>query len=87
MRGIVNASSLYVQIFSRSIVENISFTFSSLQQNKNLLQENKKLRDQILQMDTKDFIEKKDNEEKIQIIDFKDTILNTFKTNISMYTK
>ena len=81
LRGFMQASSLYVRVTSRSIVENISYNISSLQQNKNLLQENKRLRDQILQMDTKNFIEKKDNEEKIQITDFKDTILNTFKTN------
>lgn len=81
LRGIMHASSLYVRVTSRSIVENISYNFASLKQNKYLLQENKKLRDQILQMDTKNFIEKKDNEEKIQIIDFQDTLLNTFKTN------
>jgi len=86
LKGIVNASSLYVQVISRSIVENISFTFSSFKQNKLLLQENKKLRDQILQIGTKDFITKKDIEEKIQIIGFRDTLSNTFKSNgINIY--
>ena len=85
-RGIVNASSLYVQVISKSIVENISFTFSSLKQNKYLLQENKQLRDQILQIGTKDFIAKKDIEEKIQIIGFRDALSNTFKSNgINIY--
>ena len=62
LRGIVSASSSYVQIISGSIFENIRFTFASFKQNKYLLQENKNLRDQILQIGTKDFIEKKDNE-------------------------
>ena len=64
LRGIMNGSSLYIQDISRSIFENISFTFSSLKQNKYLLQENKKLREQALQIGIKDFIEKKDNEKK-----------------------
>tara|TARA_Y100001935_G_C17269582_1_gene491153 strand:+ start:54 stop:899 length:846 start_codon:yes stop_codon:yes gene_type:complete len=81
LRGIMHASSLYVRVTSRSIVENINFTLSSLKQNKYLLQENKKLREQILQIDTKNFIEKKDNEEKIQFTDIQDTLLNTFETN------
>ena len=81
LRGIISASSLNIQIFSRSIVENINHTFSSLRQNKYLLEENKKLRDQILQMDTKDFVKKKDNEEKIQIIAFLETLSSTFKSN------
>ena len=81
LRGITHASSLYVRVTSRSIIENISYNLASFKQNKYLLQENKKLRDQILQMDTKNFIEKKDSELKTQIIDFQDTLLNTFKTN------
>ena len=86
LRGIVNASRLYVQFISRSVVENISFTLSSFKQNKYLLQENKQLRDQILQIRTKDFIGKKDIEEKIQIIGFRDTLSNTFKSNgINIY--
>tara|TARA_Y100000768_G_scaffold265560_1_gene202781 strand:+ start:449 stop:1291 length:843 start_codon:yes stop_codon:yes gene_type:complete len=81
IRGIVNASTLYVQHISSSIVENISFTFSSFKQNKYLLQENKELRDQILQIGTKDFIEQQENERKIQIIEFRDTLSNTFEPN------
>tara|TARA_B100001287_G_scaffold275987_1_gene285300 strand:+ start:1164 stop:1997 length:834 start_codon:yes stop_codon:yes gene_type:complete len=81
IRGIVQASSLNVQIISRSIVENISLTFSSFKQNKYLLQENKKLKDQILQIDTKNLIEKKNNEETIQVINFHRTLSSTFKTN------
>ena len=81
LRGIINASSLYVQVISKSVVENISFTFSSLKQNKYLLQENKKLREQTLQIGLKDFIEKKDNEERTQVIDFTDTLFSVFKSN------
>ena len=81
LRGIINASSLYVQVISKSVVENISFTFSSLKQNKYLLQENKKLREQTLQIGLKDFIEKKDNEEKTQVIDFTDNLFSVFKSN------
>ena len=81
LRGIINASSLYVQDFSKSLVENISFTFSSFKQNKYLLQENKKLREQTLQIGLRDFIEKKDNEEKTQVIDFIDTLFSVFKSN------
>ena len=81
LRGIVNASSLYIQVSSRSIFENISFTFSSLKQNKYLLQENKKLRDQARQTDIKDLIEEKNIKERTQVIDFKKTLSNTFISN------
>ncbi len=81
LRGIMNASSLYVQVISKSIVQNISFTFSSIKQNKYLLQENKKLREQTLQISLKDFIEKKDNGEKTQVINFQKTLSSTFKSN------
>ena len=81
LRGIMNASSLYFQVISKSIVQNISFTFSSIKQNKYLLQENKKLREQTLQIGLRDFIEKKDNDEKTQVIDFQKTLSRTFKSN------
>ena len=81
LRGIMNASSLYFQVISKSIVQNISFTFSSIKQNKYLLQENKKLREQTLQIGLKDFIEKKDNGEKTQVINFQKTLSSTFKSN------
>ena len=81
LRGIMNASSLYVQVISKSIVQNISFTFSSIKQNKYLLQENKKLREQTLQIGLKDFIEKKVNDEKTQVINFQKTLSSTFKSN------
>lgn len=81
LRGIMNASSLYVQVISKSIVQNISFTFSSIKQNKYLLQENKKLREQTLQIGLKDFIEKKDNDEKTQVINLQKTLSSTFKSN------
>lgn len=86
LRGIVSASTLYVQIVSRSIAENIRLTFASFKQNKYLLLENKKLRDQILQIDTKDFIEKKDNENKVQVTNFQDTLSYIFKPgDINVY--
>ena len=86
LRGIVSASTLQVQIIATSIIENIRFTFASFKQNKYLLQENKKLRDQILQISTKDFIEKKDNEDKVQITKFQDTLSNIFKpSDINTY--
>ncbi len=81
LRGIMNGSGLYIQDISRSIFENISFTFSSLKQNKYLLQENKKLREQALQIGIKDFIEKKDNEKKTQVSDFQETLFSTLKTS------
>ena len=68
LRGILNAFSLSAQVTSRSIIENIRFTFSSIKQNKYILQENKKLRDQILQMDIQNFTEKKDTEKRYQNI-------------------
>ena len=86
LRGIVNGSILYVQFISRKVIENISFSLSSFKQNKYILRENKELRDQILQIRTKDFIEKKDIEEKIQIIGLRDTLSDTFKSNdINIY--
>ncbi len=86
LKAIANTSTLYVRFISRSIIENINFTISSLKQNKNLLQENKILRDKILQIGTKDFIKKKYNEEEIQITDFKDALSRTFESNgINIY--
>ena len=70
LRGFVTASTLYAQMISRGIYEGISATFSSFQANKKLIQENKELKEQILKIRTMDFINKKDNEEKIQIINF-----------------
>ena len=86
VKGIINASSIYIQVISRDIFENISFTVSSLKQNKYLLQENKKLREQVLQMTIKDFTEKKDDEERTQVIDFQETLSSTFKSrNINIF--
>ena len=86
LRGIMNASSIYIQFISRDIFENISFTISSLKQNKYLLQENKQLREQVLQMGIKDFTEKKDNEERTQVIDFQETLSSTFKSsNVNIF--
>ena len=62
------------------------FTFSSIKQNKYILQENKKLRDQILQMDIQNFTEKKDTEKKSQLIDFQKTLSNIPKfSGVNVY--
>ena len=77
VRGFVNASTLYAQTISKGIFENIISTFSSFQQNRNLLQENKELKKKILQIRTKDFVNGKNNEEKLQII-------NSYMNSISL---
>ena len=86
LRGFINASSLYAQMISNDIFENIGETFSSFQRNKNILQENKELKEKILQIRTKDFIHKKDNEEKIQIINFHKYLINSLKNeDVAIY--
>ena len=86
LRGFINASSLYAQMISNDIFENISETFSSFQRNKNILQENKELKEKILQIRTKGFIHKKDNEEKIQIINFHKYLINSLKNeDVAIY--
>ena len=73
-------------MISRGISENISETFYSFQKNKNLLQQNKELKEKILQMRTKDFINRKENKEKIQIINFQKNLINLFKNdNVGIY--
>ena len=62
LRGFLNASTLYAQMSYISVFENISMTLTSIQKNKGLLEENKELRDEILQIRKKDFINRKDNE-------------------------
>ena len=69
LRGFVHASNLYAQMVASSMFENISNSLSSFQQNKNLAQENKELREQIRKIRTQDFIQRKDAEESLQIID------------------
>ena len=81
LRGFVNASTLYVQIISKDIFANIITTFSSFQKNRSLLQENKELNEKILQIRAKDFIYRKDNEEKFEIIDFYKNDLSLLKNN------
>jgi len=86
LRGFVNASTLYAQMASNGIFENISATFSSLKVNKNLIQENKELKEHILEIRTMDFINKKDNEEKIQIINFHKDLINSLKNeDVAIY--
>ena len=79
LRGYINAFTLYAQMISSGVFENISNTFLSFQGNKSLLENNKELREQILQMRTKDFISRKDNEENIQIINFHKDLISSFK--------
>ena len=81
LRSFFQGTALYAQIISSSMLENISNTFSSFQKNKNLLKENKELREEILQIRTLDFVKRKDNEEKVQIINFQKTLTRTFKTD------
>tara|TARA_B100000965_G_scaffold395824_1_gene409879 strand:- start:131 stop:973 length:843 start_codon:yes stop_codon:yes gene_type:complete len=81
LRGFVNASTLYLQISSKDIFENIFTTFSSFQKNRRLLEENKDLNEKILQIRTKDFINRKDTQEKFEIIDFYKNYLSLLKNN------
>ena len=81
LRIFFQGSALYAQMISSSILENISSTFSSFQKNKNLLKENKELKEEILQIRTLDFVKRKDNEEKVKIINFQKTLTGSFKTD------
>jgi hypothetical protein len=56
-------------------------TLTSIQKNKSLLEENKELRDQILQIRTKDFISRKNNENNTQIINFQNDLIRSLKNN------
>ena len=86
LRGFINASTLYAQMISDGIFENTSTTFSSFQRHRNIIQENKELKDEILEINTKDFINRKDSEEKLKIIDFyKDSIDLLRNNNVNIY--
>ena len=86
LRGFVYASNLYAQMVVSSIFENISNSLASFQQNKNLAQENKELREQIRKIRTQDFIQRKDVEESLQIIDLQETLIDSLKTkNINIF--
>jgi cell shape-determining protein MreC len=86
LKGFLNASTLYAQMFARGIFENLSMTLTSIQKNKSLLEENKELRDQILQIRTMDFISRKNNENNIQIINFhKDLIRSLENDDLDIY--
>jgi rod shape-determining protein MreC len=86
LRGFVHASNLYAQLVASSMFENISNSLSSFQQNKNLAQENKELREQIRKIRTQDFIQRKDAEESLQIIDLQETLIDSLKTkNINIF--
>ena len=86
LRGFVHASNLYAQMVASSMFENISNSLSSFQQNKNLAQENKELREQIHKIRTQDFIQRKDAEESLQIIDLQETLIDSLKTkNINIF--
>jgi rod shape-determining protein MreC len=81
LRVFFHGTALYAQMISSIMLENISNTFSSFQKNSNLLKKNKELRDKILQIRTLDFVKRKDNEEKVQIINFQKTLTGKFKTD------
>ena len=81
VRIFVNTSTLYAKMISSEILENISNTFYSFQENRNLLTENKELKDQILQIRTRNFIERKNSEEKIKIINFHKELITLLNNN------
>ena len=81
VRVISKAATLYIQMISIGVLENIVNTYSSFQETKNLLEENKELKDQILQIKTKDFIEKTDTAEKIKIINLYKGLVGRFESN------
>ena len=81
IRGYVNASTLYVKIISNSILENINNTFHSFEKNRSLLNENKELRETILEIRTKEFVERKNSEEKLEIFNFQKELPNLFYNN------
>jgi cell shape-determining protein MreC len=86
LRGFLHASTLFAQMISKGVFENISMTLTSIQKNKSLLEENKELREQILQIRTKDFISRKNNENNIQIINFhKDSIRLLENDDLDIY--
>jgi len=80
LRGFFQGTALYAQMISNSMLENLSNTLFSFQKNRNLLKENKELREEILKIRTLDFVKRKDNKEKVQIINFQKTLTGTFKT-------
>ena len=81
LRGYVNASTLYAQMISSEILENISNIFHSFKKNRSLLNENKELKEQIRKIRTKEFIERKNSEVKIEIINFQKDLLSSFYNN------
>ena len=86
LRSFFYASGLYAQIITDGIFDNLTNSLSSFQNNRKLIQENKELRDQILKIRTQDFIQRKDNEEKIQIINFYKNLVESLKIdNIYVY--
>ena len=86
LRGFVHASNLYVQLVASSIFENINNSLSSFEQNKDLIEENKELKEQIHKMRTQDFIQSKGAEESLQIINLQGTLIDSLKTkNINIF--
>ncbi len=81
LRGYVNASTLYAQMISSEILENISNIFHSFKKNRSLLNENKELKEQIFKIRTKEFIERKNSEVKIEIINFQKDLMSSFYNN------
>jgi len=86
LRSYVHAYNLYATMVASSMFENISNSLSSFQQNKNLAQENKELREQIHKIRTQDFIQRKYAEESLQIINLQEILIDSLKTkNINIF--
>ena len=65
--------------------KNISNSLSSFQQNRNLVQENEELREEIHKIRTRDFIQRKDTEESLQIVNFQETLFDSLVLRISFF--
>ncbi len=86
IRGFIKATTLYVQISSTSLVQNIGYTFSAFQNTKDLLKENQELKEQILKINIKDFIENTNTDKNIKILNLYEGLVGTFESNnINLY--
>ena len=86
LRGFFQASTLYVQLISSSLIENIDDSFSYIKESNTVLSERRDLKEQILQIKTKDFLEKNIIAEQIKIINLNKELVSTFKSNdINLY--
>ena len=85
LRGFFHASALYGQMVSISFFQEITNTFSSIQNNSSLLKENKNLKEEILKIRTLDFINSLQNEAVIQTNNFQEDLMASVDTqNINL---